>query len=328
MSREESDPAVPPIRCGIVLAGGEGQRLQPFVYRLKGVNLPKQYVNFVGSRSMLEMTFERTEKLIFPDHLFTVVNRGHLQFPEVRRQLSSRPRGTVVVQPQNKETGPGLLLPLTYLYKRYPKSTVAVFPSDHFIVEGDLLMSHVELACRAVERNPSRLVLLGMEPSAAETEYGYILPGQRPENLHPLDVYEVSQFIEKPKCTSARELILKGGLWNIMIMVFKARTLLKLVRRISPRLFRLFCLIWQAIGTTGEKDVVEQTYRNMQSVNFSRGMLETLSLQRPSLLWVLPVRGVHWSDWGSENRITGELKRLGAWDNSMECEKLRSEAEV
>ena len=66
-----------PVRCGIVLAGGEGRRLQPFVYRLKGVNLPKQYVNFLGSRSMLEMTFERTEKLISPNHLFTVVNQGH-----------------------------------------------------------------------------------------------------------------------------------------------------------------------------------------------------------------------------------------------------------
>jgi mannose-1-phosphate guanylyltransferase len=127
MSCEESKRATQPVRCGIVLAGGEGRRLQSLVYRLKGVNLPKQYVNFLGSRSVLEMTFERTEKLIFPDHLFTVVNQSHLQFLEVKRQLSSRPQGTVVVQPQNRETGPGVLLPLIYLSKRYPESNVAVW---------------------------------------------------------------------------------------------------------------------------------------------------------------------------------------------------------
>jgi mannose-1-phosphate guanylyltransferase len=328
MSCEESKRTKQSVRCGIVLAGGEGRRLQTFIYRLKGVNLPKQYVNFVGSHSMLERTFERAEKLILPDHLFTVVNQGHLQFPEVKQQLSSRPQGTVVMQPQNRETGPGLLLPLIYLSKRYPESTVAIFPSDHFIVEENLLMSHVEVAMRVVEWNPSRLVLLGVQPSEAETEYGYILPGERVENLHPLSVCEVSRFIEKPKRTSARELILKGGLWNTMIMVFKAKTMLDLVRIVSPRLFRLFNLIWQAIGTTGEKDVVEQAYRNMEPVNFSRGPLEAFSLHRPSPLWVLPVRGVQWSDWGSETRIKSELQRLGAWDNSLERQTLRSTAEV
>jgi len=216
------------------------------------------------------------------------------------------------VQPQNRETGPGVLLPLIYLSKRYPESTVAVFPSDHFIVEEDLFMSHVELGFSVVEWNPSRLVLLGVEPSEAETEYGYILPGQRAENLYPLSVCEVSQFIEKPKRTSARKLILKGGLWNTMVMVFKAKTLLNLVRIVAPRLFSLFNLIRQAIGTTGENDVVEQAYRNMQPVNFSRGALKTVSLHRPSPLWVLPVRGVHWSDWGSENRIIRELQRYRA----------------
>jgi hypothetical protein len=113
-----------------------------------------------------------------------------------------------------------------------------------------------------------------------------------------------------------------------MIMVFNAKRLLDLVRRVSPRLFGLFNLIRQAIGTAGENDVTVQAYRNMQPVNFSRGPLEALSLHRPSPLWVLPVRGVHWSDWGSENRITSDLQRLGTWHNSIECQKLRVRGEV
>src|ERR671922_552585 len=212
-------------RCGIVLAGGDGKRLQSLIDRLRGDGLPKQYMNFIGSRSMLEHTFQRAEKLISANHLFTVVNRDHLRFPDVRRQLSTRPAGNVVVQPENKETGPGLLLPLIHLIKRCPDSTVVVFPSDHFIEEADLFMVHVELAFRAVEREPSGLILLGMEPSGAEPEYGYILPGQLVESLLASGVREVSKFIEKPKPRSVRALILRGALWNTMVMVFKAEML-------------------------------------------------------------------------------------------------------
>jgi mannose-1-phosphate guanylyltransferase len=104
--------------CGLVLAGGEGQRLRSFVKRLRGDALPKQYVNFSGSRSMLEHTYLRAEKLISRERLFTIVNQTHLNFPEVNDKLRDREPGTVVVQQANRETGPGLLLPLTYLYKR------------------------------------------------------------------------------------------------------------------------------------------------------------------------------------------------------------------
>src|SRR6202008_4979583 len=119
--------------CGIVLAGGDGKRLQQFIDRLGGGGLPKQYMKFIGKRSMLEHTFQRAEKLISPDHLFTVVNQDHLRFPDVKRQLSRRPHENVVVPPENKEPGPGLPLPLIHLYKRFPDSTVVVFPSDQFI---------------------------------------------------------------------------------------------------------------------------------------------------------------------------------------------------
>jgi len=40
-------------------------------------------------------------------------------------------------------------------------------------------MGHVDLACRAIERDPSRVVLFGMKPDSPESEYGYILPNGR-----------------------------------------------------------------------------------------------------------------------------------------------------
>lgn len=300
----------PSVRCGIVLAAGDGKRLRPFILRLRGDNLPKQYVSLVGIRSMLEHTFRRAEMVIRADRLFTVVSQDHLIYPEVRRQLSSRSRGTTVVQPENKETGPGLLLPLMHLCKRYPHSTVAVFPSDHFIVEEDLFMAYVDLAFHVVESDPACIVLLGVEPDEPEPEYGYILPGKE-INLAPLlDVRKVLRFIEKPEPRMARELTAGGGLWNTLVMVFRVETVLDLAQRTAPRLYSSFQRIWEAIGTSGELDVVSEVYRSMEAVNFSTGLLEKFSLDQRSRLLVVPVRGVLWSDWGSERRLMNALRKI------------------
>jgi hypothetical protein len=63
--------------------------------------------------------------------------------------------------------------------------------------------------------------------------------------------------------------------------------------------------------SSAETDVVGEAYRQLEPVNFSQGLLVPLSLQLPSPLLVLPVRGVHWSDWGSERRITSVLEKSG-----------------
>jgi hypothetical protein len=48
---------------------------------------------------------------------------------------------------------------------------------------------------------------------------------------------------------------------------------------------------------------MEEAYRLIEAMNFSRGVLEAFSPPREFGLLVLPVRGVVWSDWGSEERI-------------------------
>lgn len=297
-----------PVRCGVVLAAGDGRRVSSFIQRLRGDRLPKQYVNFIGNRSMLEHTFHRAEKLIQPECLFTVVAEKHLRYPEAVQQLAGRSEGTVVVQPQNKETAPGLLLPLMYLCRRYPDSVVAVFPSDHFVLEEAQFMDHVDFALRAVESNPSLMVLLGIEPCSADSEYGYIVPGEDLNGLGALPFRQVLRFVEKPKKESTLRLIQSGGLWNTLVIAFHSSALLSWVRRILPGLHWFFKRIQKAIGTPREQQVLKEVYDQMGRVNFSKDFLEILPGESPSSLAVLPVRGVHWSDWGSEERIIGTIQ--------------------
>jgi len=300
------------LRCGIILAAGDGRRLRPLIHQLRGDHLPKQYVKFGGARSMLEQTYHRAEMLIPPVRLLTVVGQHHLNFPEVTRQLLGRPQGTVIVQPENKETGPGLLLPLMHLSVRHPEAVVVVFPSDHFIIENARFMDHVERAFRALERDHSRLILLGIEPSEAEPEYGYIMPGRQAEDGTTTRVRRVIRFVEKPDRAAAQDLIQRGAVWNTLTMVFHAATLLELVRQVAPALSQAFRRIRQAIGTTVERTVIDEVYRTLAPVNFSKDVLEVVCVQHSIRLSVLPVRGVVWSDWGSATRLMEGLNKTGA----------------
>lgn len=298
-------------RCAIVLAAGEGRRLRGYVGQFRRDGLPKQYVNFIGRRSMLEHTLDRVEKLIPPQRTFTVVAEAHLADPWVRRQLFSRPRRRVVAQPENRDTGPGVLLPLMHLYKRYPDSSVAIFPSDHFIVEEDLFMAHVGMAFHAVELNPSLLVLLGIKPDQPESEYGYILPDGEQKSVEQMDIFKVKRFVEKPNPETAAELILQGGLWNTMVMVARTRTLLDIMRDVSPDHHDAFQQILKAIGRRDERERVRNIYRCLKPMDFCKDLLADLPLRHPSLLSVLSVHGVFWSDWGVARYVENVLKKIG-----------------
>jgi mannose-1-phosphate guanylyltransferase len=316
-----------PVRCGIVLAGGEGKRLKPFIYQLRQSQIPKQYVNFIGSRSMLEHTFDRAEKLIPRERLFTVASQDHLQYRQARRQLLDRPIQTLVLQPVNRETGPGVLLPLMHIYKRYPRSLVAVFPSDHFILHEERFMAHVELAFDIVRQDPSRIVLLGIKPDHPEAEYGYIVPDGQLSGVIAADAHNVRSFVEKPEGRAASELADRGALWNSMVMVFEAKNFLSLISRVAPLLHRTFQPIYQAIGTSAETVVIEDGYRHMAPANFSKALLEVIAGQHPQRLAVIPVNGVLWSDWGSAPRIlqilqeTGKLHRLHRATDSLAADE-------
>ena len=296
--------------CALVLAGGEGKRLRPFIHLLRGDLLPKQYVNFIGRRSMLEHTWARAERLSAASHIFTVVNRSHLMFPDVKHQIAARVPGTVFVQPDNKETAPGIIFALLHIARRHPDSIVALLPSDHFIFEEDEMLAYLRQAYAFVKREPSRVVLLGIEPDRDESEYGYIVTGSRCRHNANAPL-QISSFVEKPDYDSAQKLARGGALWNTMMMIFKTSTLLELINTISPSIFAALQPIYHAIGTPAEEAVTETVYQELLPVNFSKEILEPLARDYSSQLVSFPVRNVLWSDWGSESRVMEVLRRIG-----------------
>lgn len=300
-------------RAAVVLAGGDGRRLQPFVRRLRGDELPKQYVTLYGNNSLLEHTFNRVERLVPPDRIMTIVTRGHLRYADACRQLASRPLHTVIVQPRNRDTAPGLLLPLAYLQRQCEDPLVAVFPADHYVSDDSALMRHVETAFRAVELRPDLVVLLGVNPDLPETDYGYVVSGSAVGVDGLSEVRSVTRFIEKPAARQAEDLVQQGALWSTSIMVFRLQMLRELMWCVAPTLSLRFMEIAEAIDTPRARDVIDTVYQAVPPVSLSRGILELVSDWCPSRLAVVPVDDASWSDWGVEHRIVRDLYKMGGW---------------
>jgi|SRR5579862_4604409 len=289
---------------GIILAGGEGKRLREHIRIVYGCDKPKQFCAIVGTRSMLRHTIDRAKTKIHPERLLTVINKDHWR--HATDELDQLPSVNYIQQPLGRETAPAILLALLHIYQRDPKAIVALLPSDHFILEEDQFMDHVESAFEFSFENPRTVCLLGMKPHLAESEYGWIEPQSKIGELHGKSVYRVGQFWEKPEDSVLQFLHRKGCLWNTMVAVGHLEGFLNLFATFLTRMHESFMSILPAIGTAGEEHAVERVYAPLPLVNFSQEVLAKGSAN----LAVIPVSNVYWSDWGNSGRIRGDILRF------------------
>jgi mannose-1-phosphate guanylyltransferase len=289
----------------VVLAGGEGERTRPFIERWLGYHLPKQFCSFVGTRSMLQHTWDRADRLTCSGRKVTVMAKQH--HGVAWRHIEQQGAGKVIFQPHNCDTAAGIFLPLTYVRAWDPEAMVVLFPSDHFIFPEDRFLTQVRRAAHAANWLGDRLVLLGVTPTNMELEYGWIEPG---ENLGVYDgtvVKEVKTFLEKPDHSTALEAFSKGALWNTMVLTGKVDTFWNLGWKCFPELMVRFEQLQEAIGTSRESPTLEAIYENMPQRNFSSDLLQ----KTPEHIGVIQLEGVMWSDWGYPARIAETLCHLG-----------------
>ncbi len=283
----------------LVLAGGDGTRLQSLTTLIAGAPIPKQYCRLLGERSLLEDTVARLAGLVPTTRTMAIVNRDHL--PLALPQLATLPPDNVVVQPRNRDTGPGLLLPLLALARRDPDATVAIFPSDHYLANVAAFRAHVRAATELVAAFPDKIVLLGTDPEWCDPGYGYILPGTPVPGAGRAEAFAVRAFCEKPPLPVAEHIVRDGALWNCFVMVGRVSRLLELVGGLRPRdVARLAAVV-------GDGEARNAAYATLPAWNFSHDVLAHVTAH----LLVLRARHLGWSDWGTVGAITRTLTSLG-----------------
>jgi mannose-1-phosphate guanylyltransferase len=277
----------------VVLAAGEGRRVSAWTADARGA-VPKQYCSFGGPRAMVHWALDRARGVVAPGHVVVVVAEEHRRFWS--RELAALPQPNIVVQPRNRGTAPGILLPLLTIYRRDSKARVVVLPSDHYVTRERILRTALLRAARVPSGGEGRVVLLGMTPTDLDPEYGWIVPNRSQSG-------RVSGFVEKPDFETAAGLKALGALLSTFMLVADASALLRLYEEALPELFRSF------LGrSNGNYQAREDLYETIRDADFSRDVLERFA----DRLSLLPVPDCGWSDLGTPARVQRFLDRQQA----------------
>jgi mannose-1-phosphate guanylyltransferase len=292
-------------RWAVILAGGDGTRLQSMTRAITGDNRPKQFVPVIGGTTLLEQTRRRVAHSVAPEHTFIVVTQKHRRFYEsLAHEISPN---LLLEQPHNKGTAPAILYALLRVAARAPKAIVALFPSDHFFADDEEFMSHVDTAFDAVRAQPQTITLLGITPTGPEREYGWIEPQPSVLGNAARSITRVRRFWEKPSATLAASLMEHGCLWNSFVMVGRVDALLRMTRAALPEVYADFAAITPSFETTHERKALAELYSRIEDSNFSHEVLAA----RPQDLAVMRVGDVGWSDLGEPARVLATLAHMG-----------------
>jgi mannose-1-phosphate guanylyltransferase len=282
----------------MVLAAGEGSRVRALTRDRHGHPAPKQFTSADGETSLLGATLRRAEKIAPREHIVTIVAAQHERW--WRSELSGFPPDNIIVQPENRGTAAGILLPELWIARRDVNATIVILPSDHYVESEETLIDSLGEAVSAVTRSEAPVVLLGIKPDGPEEEYGWIVPCPGAANCP----YRVASFREKPDACTAASLLKHGGLLNTFIIVADNRCLLALFKDKAADLWHRFeRTVVNGSAESWPPDDLADLYRSIPSMDFSRDILEGAAER----LWVYPVPSCGWTDLGTPQRLSEYL---------------------
>jgi mannose-1-phosphate guanylyltransferase len=283
----------------VVLAAGEGKRLSQVTKSLYGWDVPKQFAALDGERTLLQQTMTRLAPLVPAHRTVVVVAANRRELAEL--QLREYDGVQIVSQPANAGTGPGVLLPLSVIKAQAPDATVIVTPSDHHVSRTDGFVASLRRAQEVARRAPAGLVLLGADANEPAIDLGWIVPQhQTPDAPAAL----VQHFVEKPPIMVAEQLLVRGALWNTMVVVGSVAAFWGQARRRLPRQTARFDTYVTVLERGGGRPdqasqrVLERLYKGMPAADFSRAIL-----QNAEGLAVVRLKDSGWCDCGTPERL-------------------------
>lgn len=245
---------------GIILAGGSGSRLWPLSREL----YPKQLLNLISDKSLLQSTFERLTNCMQKDEILSITNTKHSANVRMQlAQLTENPK--VLSEPVSKNTAPAIALATKYIMQETGEDPVIlVVPSDHLIQDKEHFLSTVKKGEKLAEEG--YIVTFGIKPNYPETGYGYI------NTLKPLDIgFKVKEFVEKPNLETAEKYLKVGTYyWNSGIFMFKASTMLAEIEKNAPEISK----IAQNVDFTKSSDIPFVEFDKMPSISIDYAVME------------------------------------------------------
>lgn len=335
---EEKDKTMLNSVYGLILAGGFGTRLWP----LSRPSRPKPFLKLLENATLFSQTIKRLQTFLPMNRIF--VSSGNEMQNLILETESNFPCENIFVEPCSRNTAPAIGLAAIRLMKADPEALMVVLPSDQLIEPVETFTETLLNAINFIQKNPQSLLTLGILPTFASTDYGYIKalnqlscsfskketsqkndPCQK--NQIPIDnskelwekdipnqsweILNVDAFYEKPSLEKAKDYFQSGHyFWNVGIFVWKARTIFELLCQFEPELGQRLQNIQKILKDNGQIietqiEVFRSEFSQMPKISIDYAVLE-----KASQVVVLPV-SFRWDDLGTFqalDRISAQKK--------------------
>lgn len=247
----------------VILAGGTGTRLWP-ISREKS---PKQIKPLIGSKTLLQQTYQRIRNGFKPEDIFLSINQN--QFAEIKRQLPSVRKDHFIVEPVKRNTAAAIGLASVILEKRYPNEVIATANADHYIKNEKEFIRILKLAERVVKDNPKNILLIGVNPNFPDTGSGYIKLNKQIKIYNKDKVFSVECFVEKPDLKTAESYLKNWAyLWNPAYFVFRPQTMLANLKDCLPHHYKILMAI------KNQPDKLNSLFPKIKSKSVDYGIME------------------------------------------------------
>lgn len=279
--------------CALIMAGGKGTRFWPLSTEEK----PKQFLNLVGSKTMIQMTIDRILPIIPIERIFVCTGEKYISL--IKEQIPNLPDRNIIVEPEGRNTAPCIALSALIIKRYYKDSTMVVLPSDHLINDEKRFRELLLLGGRFLENNSDGILTLGMKPDRPETGYGYIQFGEEVE----LGIKKVNRFVEKPNLQLAKQYLDKGSyLWNGGMFLWKTEHVLKEIKKYIPNTYEVLHNI-ESIDENSIQEMINENYNKTDSISIDYAVLE-----KSDKIFVIPSE-IGWDDIGTWKSVERYKKK-------------------
>jgi len=274
----------------VILAGGRGTRFWPLSRKKRA----KQLLALDSKQTMIQQTVSRLLPLASAKQ-FWVVTNDDLR-PEILRQLPKLRKDQIIAEPAGRNTAPAIGLAAFILQRLDPDAVIGLFPSDHVIANPErfreVLSEGIEIAAAG-----ENIVVLGVEPTRAETGYGYIEAG----SLSAGNARHVIRFTEKPNAERAAEFLRSGNFyWNSGMFLWRAKTLAAALTEHLPKTAALLEKIAADFETKKFPSTFRKLYPKCENISIDYAVLEPRSAKGEQESNIFCLRAdFGWNDLGS-----------------------------
>ena len=252
----------------VIMAGGRGTRFWP----RSRTKRPKQLLDIIGPKSILEQTIDRLLPLTDWEHIFVVTENSHAE--AVKDLLPELPDSRLIVEPLGRNTAPCIGLTALILERIDPAATMVVLPADHYISKIPAFQETLLVAARTAQSR-DYLITLGIAPTFPETGYGYLERGEKVLEVNGHIVWEVKAFHEKPDRSKA-EAMLKTGrfFWNSGMFIWTVSAILDQMARLTPAMHVELTKLKKFLDTPEWEEALRTGYEAMENVSIDYAVME------------------------------------------------------